>query len=326
MDTTSHICMGAAIGITAKAIITNDISSTETSLITFSIIANVIPDIDIILKLKNNATYINNHRGVTHSIIFALLWILLLSGIGSLLIDTSFTNILIISTIGISLHIFTDLLNSYGVMFLWPFDKKWIAFGITYTFDFMIIASHLLAFGLLFFFKTDPLVTMIILFSIINIYFGIAYAYHYYLKMKLIEKYGNYKRLILKSRSTPHNWKYVYETTDKRFFIGTIRGRSITQLRYEKRKEILDKNIEKILYENKDIKSFLDFCPIYNYNIVREGGLKIIRFYDLRYLMIRNDRQMYQFNAVVKMKDNKIVNSYVGFVINEDILHKKISK
>lgn len=77
MDTGTHIVMG--IGLTALATqdpaMTGSFAATATTLI----IGSLIPDGDTVLKLKDNATYISNHRGITHSIPFTILWPLLIT-------------------------------------------------------------------------------------------------------------------------------------------------------------------------------------------------------------------------------------------------------
>ena len=50
--------------------------------------ASLIPDLDTILKLKNNAVYIKNHRGITHSLPFTIItWPLLLAVLSSTFFD-----------------------------------------------------------------------------------------------------------------------------------------------------------------------------------------------------------------------------------------------
>lgn len=333
MDSTSHVCMGVATGFLISGVATKlGVEVTTSSIVAISVVANVLPDIDVVYKIKNNAAYINNHRGRSHSLVISLLWILGLTLIGSLAIKGNPPLLyLITATIGVMLHLFTDLLNGYGVQLLWPFQKKWIALGITYTIDAFILISHIIAFALIIVFKFNEVYTLSILYLIIIIYLIIAFIIHYFLKGMLIQKYGRYKRLILQSKSTPLKWKYVYETTDKKFYIGEIVGNQINQIRYEKRSEILDPKLQKTLFKDKDVKAFIDFAPIYNYTVKDkkdEDGNDIleVKFYDLRYLILRKERYMYQFNCIVHVKDDKVQRSYIGFVLNDDTVEKKIKK
>lgn len=333
MDSTSHVCMGVATGFLIGGIATKlGVDVTSSSIVAVSVAANTMPDIDVLYKLKSNASYINNHRGRSHSLIVSLMWILILTLIGVFGIRGNPPLLyLITATIGVMLHLFTDLLNGYGVQLLWPFQKRWIALGITYTIDAFILISHIVAFGLIIVFHFNMLYTLSILYIIIIIYLVIASIIHYFLKGMLIQKYGRYKRLILQSKSTPLKWKYVYETTDKKFYIGEIAGNNIHQIRYEKRVEMLEPELKKNLFKDKDVQAFLNFAPIYNYTVKEKKddygeNVTEVKFYDLRYLIHRKERYMYQFNCIAQVKDNKVLRSYIGFVLNDDTAEKKIKK
>lgn len=328
MDTSSHLCMGVATGLVINNIATNNhIEINETSIIAVSMIANVFPDIDVIFKLKSNQSYIKNHRAMSHSILFSLLWIIIITFFGYYSVHSNFYIYLISASLGITLHIFTDLLNGYGVQFLWPFKRKWIALGITYTFDSVFITLHIIAILLIVYAKLPSLNVIIIAYIILGLYLIFSYIYHYFLKKALIKKYGRYKRLILQAKSLPINWKYVYETNDKKFYMGIVRFKTIIQLRYEKRLEILSNELEEILLNNKNVKTFMDFTPIFNYHIHhRKNDSLEIRFYDLRYLMVRKNSIYYSFNCIVNIKDNKVVSSYLGFTIKENKAEEKYNK
>lgn len=328
MDSSSHVCMGAATGLFIAGVAsTHNIEINTSALIIFSIAANVLPDIDVVLKLKSNATYINNHRGVTHSVVFAILWVILLSGIALLKSPENYMYYVIVAAFGICAHIFTDLLNGYGVQLLWPFRKKWIALGITYTFDAVFLISHIVTLIIMYLFSLKATVVIPILYSFIALYILVEFILHYRLRKLLILKYGKYKRLILQSKSRPLQWKYVYETTDKNFYMGIINNHDIIQLRYEKRLETIPYDIEQILLKDKAVNAFINFTPIYNYHIKhRANGTMEIKYYDLRYLMVRKGRQMYQLNCLVRINNGKVLKSYVGFVINEETAHKKLAK
>lgn len=324
--------MGAAVGLGAATILhNNNVEISTSTIVGLSIIANVFPDIDVIFKLKNNYTYINFHRGFSHSIVFAAIWIILLSTIAYFLNDQQhFLIFALISALGIGLHVFTDLLNGYGVQFMWPFKKQWIAFGLTYTFDALLFILHIIAFILILGFHFPVLITLGVTYALLISYIIVSYFYHYYLKQQLVKKYGNFKRLILQARSHPYKWKYVYETKDKNFYIGLINKRKIIELRHEKRQEILSPELEKEIRKDKNVKAFIDFTPIFNYQITKnDDGSIIIKFYDLRYLMVKKDNQYYIFNCIVKVYNNIVTKSYMGFVVsqgNEDKQFEKVKE
>ena len=81
MDTGTHIVMGIALGGLALADpVVASSTLTTTAVIAGTIIGSQAPDIDTVLKLRNNAVYIRHHRGITHSIPAVILWPILISG------------------------------------------------------------------------------------------------------------------------------------------------------------------------------------------------------------------------------------------------------
>ena len=82
MDTGTHFVMGIALGgLAAIDPVISDSSVTAQAVMLGTILGSQAPDIDTVLKLKNNAVYIRNHRGITHSLPAVLLWPLLISRI-----------------------------------------------------------------------------------------------------------------------------------------------------------------------------------------------------------------------------------------------------
>lgn len=164
MDTGTHIAMGVALS--GLALIDPVVASQPTTyyaVVTGVMVGSLIPDVDTVLKLKNNAVYIQNHRGITHSIPAVLLWPILITVILSFIFSSAnLTHVLLWSLLAVFLHVFVDLFNSYGTQALRPFSKKWVALSVINTFDPIIFAMHLIAFSF-WWFGTDPVWTMLIL-------------------------------------------------------------------------------------------------------------------------------------------------------------------
>ena len=132
-DTATHIAIG--VGLTALAsqdpAMANTMAATATTLI-----GSLIPDGDTVLKLKNNATYISHHRGITHSIPFTILWPILITFIIYVLFPGSRYNAyMVMGTVSSILHVFVDIFNSYGTQALRPLTNKWIQLSVINTFD-----------------------------------------------------------------------------------------------------------------------------------------------------------------------------------------------
>src|SRR5690625_1753804 len=82
MDTGTHVVMGIALGglATIDPIVAND-PTLFNAVFIGTIVGSQAPDFDTILKFKNNATYIRNHRGLTHSIPAVILWGILIASL-----------------------------------------------------------------------------------------------------------------------------------------------------------------------------------------------------------------------------------------------------
>ena len=80
MDTGTHIVMGAALaGLSMADPVIVAEPATMIAVFAGVVIGSLIPDVDTILKLRNNAIYIRHHRGITHSIPAVLIWPILIS-------------------------------------------------------------------------------------------------------------------------------------------------------------------------------------------------------------------------------------------------------
>ena len=120
MDTGTHIVMGLALGglATLDPVVAEN-SATATSVLIAVIIGSQAPDIDTVLKLKNNAVYIRNHRGITHSIPAVLLWPLIITGsVYAFFPGANLLHLWLWTFLAVFLHVFVDIFNAYGTQAL----------------------------------------------------------------------------------------------------------------------------------------------------------------------------------------------------------------
>jgi inner membrane protein len=111
------------------------------------VISSNIPDVDVIARLGGTASYLQNHRGLTHSLVglFALALILTLA---LAFFDRRFrlrrdrflrpakpARLFAISYLGGLGHVFMDYTNSYGARPLLPFDDRWFYGDIAFVVD-----------------------------------------------------------------------------------------------------------------------------------------------------------------------------------------------
>jgi len=86
-----------------------------------------IPDMDVLWSFRGTITYIEHHRGITHSIammpVIALLPVLLACAIERSM--RGWKAAWAIATIGVASHLLLDWTNAYGIRLLLPFSSRW---------------------------------------------------------------------------------------------------------------------------------------------------------------------------------------------------------
>jgi inner membrane protein len=122
-------------------------------------IAANLPDIDIVTGAWGNLAYLQNHRGITHSMAGVTVLGLILAGVVFLtqkrwqsrrsepVPPPSFSGIALVCLVGTWSHLLLDFTNSYGVRPFMPFSNRWVSWDIEFIIDPILLA--ILACGLL---------------------------------------------------------------------------------------------------------------------------------------------------------------------------------
>jgi len=116
-------------------------------------LASAFPDIDFIFWFFGDLSYLNNHRGLTHSIIMLPIWALLLAYAFAWLWRGRYgwREFYVVSVLGIGIHILGDVITAYGTMIFAPFSMAKFAFPTTFILDpwfsGIILLALLLAWG-----------------------------------------------------------------------------------------------------------------------------------------------------------------------------------
>src|SRR5699024_11985661 len=96
-----------------------------------------------ILILKNNAVYIRNLCGMTHSISSVIMWGIFISFLIFLFVpEVNFLHLCLWTFFAVAFHVFVDIFNAYGTQSIRPFSHKWVALGFINTFDPYIFFLH----------------------------------------------------------------------------------------------------------------------------------------------------------------------------------------
>ncbi|WP_108670218.1 metal-dependent hydrolase [Peribacillus acanthi] len=137
MDSITHTLFGICqYGVIKK----EKLSKRERrAFLTASLVANQIPEIDVVSRLWDTAgQYQMWHRGITHSILMAPLWALLIYFLIALIFKIKDKKIFWLSLIGVFIHDTSDLFNAWGTGYLEPFSQVRITFGTIPIIDFVI--------------------------------------------------------------------------------------------------------------------------------------------------------------------------------------------
>ncbi|KAA0942150.1 metal-dependent hydrolase [Sporosarcina sp. ANT_H38] len=322
MDTGTHIVMGVALGGLALAdpVVLTD-SSTMSAVVASVIVGSIIPDVDTILKLRNNAVYIRHHRGITHSIPAVLLWPLIITILMSFLIpEASFIHVWAWTFLAVFLHVFVDIFNSYGTQALRPFSNKWVAIGVINTFDPIIFILHAIAI-IIWAMGANPVYTILTTYVIIFFYYLLRFAIKSAVKKAVYNTIPNATEVIIAPTMRFLQWR-VAASSKECHYVGRAYGRSVTIYdRFER--EPMQKSPEiDVAMNDKNIKAFTSFSPIYRWSVTYIGDICEVRLIDLRY----RSKGYYTFVAVAHIdKELNVINSFTGWIFSEDKLRKKLN-
>ncbi|KGA97694.1 membrane protein [Alkalihalobacillus alcalophilus ATCC 27647 = CGMCC 1.3604] len=322
MDTGTHVVMGFALGGLAMVdpVVASDPVMQKTVLIA-TIIGSQAPDFDTVLKLRNNAVYLRNHRGITHSIPAVLLWPLLITATLALFVPgIAWATVLLWSFIAVFLHVFVDIFNAYGTQALRPFSKRWVALGVINTFDPYIFFTHLGAL-MMWLLGSPPVATFFGLYGILILY----YIWRFYEKNKVIQHakrlHPTATHIFVSPSMRWYQWHLVIRTKET-LYVAESTHNEINYFEQYPFEPIPDMPIMNAARKDDNLHAFLSFSPTYRWEVEKNDDYTEVRFIDLRY----RSKGHYPFVAIVQLNEQlQIISSYTGWVYNENTLRKKLN-
>ena len=321
MDTGTHIVMGIALGglATIDPAVQND-PTLFTAVLAGTVIGSHAPDFDTIFKLRNNATYIRHHRGASHSLPAIILWGFIVSGIIFLFVpEVNFFHLWLWTFIAVCLHVFVDLFNAYGTQAFRPFTSKWIALGFINTFDPYIFGLNVV-FIIAWILGANPGITWAIIYAVIVLYYIKRYLDKREIREKIKEFYPNAIQIVTSPTMKQNYWR-VAISTNNRFYVGTVENGHIEIIDEFEKVPLPDTPVMEAAKKDKNIASFLNFFPVYRWEITEFETFIEVRFIDLRY----RSKDYYPFVAVVQLDRRlDIISSYTGWIFSEHKLKRKL--
>ncbi|WP_088810922.1 MULTISPECIES: metal-dependent hydrolase [Listeria] len=322
MDTGTHVVMGIALGAlaTIDPVVASSTHATM-GIMAATIIGSQIPDIDTVLKLKNNADYIRNHRGITHSLPMLAIWPLLISTVLYFIFPAAtFLHLLLWSFIAVGLHIFVDIFNAYGTQAVRPFKDTWVAFGFINTFDWFIFGSHVVAI-IIWLLGAPAGPTFFTLYGILALYYVARAVTQHMIKHAVKNLIPDAEEIIIASTIHFFQWR-VAVTTKEHYYVGRAFKRNISVYEKFDRLPVPNNEIIRSAKQDKNLAAFVSFSKVYNWRIEEKLDATYVTFTDLRY----RSNGHYPFVAVVRLDDDmNILSSYTGWIFSDEKLQKKLT-
>lgn len=321
MDTATHIVMGVSLAglATLDPVVANDPVLFH-AVLAGTVIGSHAPDFDTVLKMKDNATYIRHHRGASHSLPAIVFWGLLVSGAIYLFApEISFLHLWLWTALAVVIHVVVDLFNAYGTQAFRPFSNKWIAKGFINTFDPYIFSLNIVGI-IAWVLGANPGYTWLSIYAVICLYYIKRYLDKRQI-VKTIKEHFPDTVSIATSPTIKQNYWRVALTTKDRFYVGEVENQHIVIIDEFERVPLPDTPVMEVAKTDKNIAAFLNFSPVFRWEINEFDSITEVRLIDLRYRS--NDH--YPFVAVVKINPElEIISSYTGWIFSEHKLQRKL--
>lgn len=135
MDTLTHALSGALLA-RATAPREGPPGSLKRRIVS-GFLACASPDLDVVAGMFGPVAFLENHRGVTHSLVLLPLWALLYSFLLAKILrePRGWRALYGITAMSLALHIAGDLITTYGTMILAPFSNWRAQIGTTFIID-----------------------------------------------------------------------------------------------------------------------------------------------------------------------------------------------
>lgn len=103
------------------------------------LLASNVPDADIVTRLGGSLLYLDYHRHLTHALVavplMALPCVLVMRAVERRATEFPWMRALLVSIIGVLVHLTLDLWNNYGVRLLLPFSSDWFSLDAVMVID-----------------------------------------------------------------------------------------------------------------------------------------------------------------------------------------------
>ncbi|HET7579288.1 MAG TPA: metal-dependent hydrolase [Bacillales bacterium] len=323
MDTSTHVVMGIGLGgIAMLDPVVAGSPVTSEAIVIGTLVGSLMPDFDTLFKLKDNAAYIRQHRGLSHSIPAVMLWPLIISGvITSFLPDAAGLHLWLWTFAAVVLHVFVDIFNAYGTQALRPFSDRWVALGIINIFDPVIFLTHAAGILIWIWILAAPGIIFISVYVLLFFYYLWRISAHRLVGKRVRRKIPEAEYVNLSPTFSWNRW-HVSVRTPTKFYVASARKDDIVILDEYEREPVPQTPLMETVKQDDNVQAFLAFSPIHRWETTEFPLYREIRFIDLRY---RNKNGHYPFVAIVLIdEEDQVASSFTGWVHSEAKLQKKL--
>jgi len=270
------------------------------------------PDLDIVFRLVSDVAYLQNHRGITHSLVGLMAIPLIITGFMKFFFPVVKARIIYFwAWVATGIHICLDLLTSYGTMALWPLNTARYAWDVLMIIDPLIIVVFYIAMFLTRKTSLNKRKVYATVFAVTIIYVS-SRAFIQHQLFQDVARAFSPKTQIVRTSVIPNllgynKWHFVVETRDK-YYIGTTSfwPRNIT-VREELRKP--RNRVIEAAVQTPVAQIFNDFARYPYPRFQKEADRYLVTWADLRYSF--NHRS--PFSAYVSLDKNlRVIKSGLG--------------
>lgn len=191
--------------------------------LTVGFFAGIFPDSDFVVRLIDGPlTYLKYHRGITHSVLVLPIWAWLLSLLFMLLWRGHYhwKAFYAVCVMSLGIHIFGDVITSFGTMILAPFSHAKFSLPSTFIIDFWFSGIIVLALLAAWIGRRHGRQLAIAGLATLGLYIGFQHYLAWqardigrqYVQQQALEQAGVYA---LPQPLSPFNWKVVIEQPDE---------------------------------------------------------------------------------------------------------------
>jgi len=286
MDPITHALTGLALSVAEKPFTTVAPGATWWA----SFLGSQVPDADIVARFRGSLPYLKHHRGFTHSVPGVLLGGMAVAAVvRAFFPGEPFIALFAFSVLSEAIHVFLDLLTSYGTRVAWPWSRR------RYAYDLLMIVDPVLMILLGLVPLTASLTDRPVLASVLG--FGLVSVYllarlisrqraERFLRQAVPGKLGNLA--VLPGLLGLRTWKFVRDEGDQ-FVTGcvdTFIGKIAVEAEVPKNSD----GLPQLAYNSPSVEVFLDFARFPAATEQRAGDRTVITWEDVRYRYGRHGR------------------------------------